>query len=197
MQQIVDFIRELDKLKSVTRKNRPLGLERLENSAEHSWQVAVLALSLTEYAEPGVDINRVVRMLLVHDVGEIDTGDKIIFAETGWEEHKEAELIAAKRIFGLLPEPQRSQFLELWREFEDGKTTDARFANSIDRAIPPLLNLANNGQSWVENGIPHERVIARIGPPIKAGCPALWDYIKTELDKAQQAGWFGTLASGT
>jgi len=193
MHQIAEFILELDKLKGVTRKNRPLGLDRFENSAEHSWQIALLALSLAPYAESGVDINRVVAMLLVHDVGEIDTGDTIVYAVGGWEERKAAELAAVTRIFGLVPEPQRSQFLELWQEFEKGETPEARFANAADRAMPALLNLANNGQSWRENGISHERVVERIGPPIQDGCPALWQYLKERLEEERRRGWFGAL----
>lgn len=193
MHQIAEFILELDKLKGVTRKNRPLGLDRYENSAEHSWQIALLALSLAPYAESGVDINRVVAMLLVHDVGEIDTGDTIVYAVGGWEERKAAELAAVIRIFGLVPEPQRSQFLELWLEFEKGETPEARFANAADRAMPALLNLANNGQSWRENGISHERVVERIGPPIQEGCPALWQYLKERLEEERRRGWFGAL----
>lgn len=194
MQQIAEFIVELDKLKGVTRKNRPLGLDRYENSAEHSWQIALLVLTLSQYAESGVDINRVVTMLLVHDVGEIDTGDTIVFATDGWEDRKAAELAAVTRIFGLAPEPQRSMFLELWLEFEKGETPEARFANAADRAMPCLLNLANNGQSWRENGISHERVVDRIGPPIKAGCPALWQYLEARLEEERQKGWFGEMA---
>jgi putative hydrolases of HD superfamily len=189
--QIVSFILELDKLKGVTRKNRPLGLERYENSAEHSWQIAMLAFSLERYAQAPVDINRVVAMLLVHDVGEIDTGDTIVFAVDGWEERKAAELAAVRRIFGMLPEPQGSRFVELWQEFEAAQTPEAVFANAVDRAIPPLMNLANNGQSWRENGIGYERVIGRIGPPIQAGCPALWEYLAERLKEEREKGWFG------
>lgn len=189
--QIVSFILELDKLKGVTRKNRPLGLERYENSAEHSWQIAMLAFSLERYAQAPVDINRVVAMLLVHDVGEIDTGDTIVFAVDGWEERKAAELAAVRRIFGMLPQAQGSRFVELWQEFEAAQTPEAVFANAVDRAIPPLMNLANNGQSWRENGIGYERVIGRIGPPIQAGCPALWDYLAERLEEEKEKGWFG------
>jgi putative hydrolases of HD superfamily len=192
MQQIVDFILELDKLKGVTRKNRPLGLDRFENSAEHSWQIALLASSLAPYAETAIDINRVIAMLLVHDVGEIDTGDTIVYAVEGWEERKKAELAAVTRIFGILNEPQRSNFMGLWLEFETAETAEARFAHAADRAMPALLNLANNGQSWRENGISHERVVQRIGPPIRAGCPALWDYLAARLEEERQKGWFGT-----
>lgn len=191
MQRIVDFILELDKLKAVTRKVRPLGLDRYENPAEHSWQIALLALSLGEFAAPGIDMSRVVAMLLVHDVGEIDTGDVIAFAEHDWQAHKAAELAAVTRIFGLLPEPQRDHLLGLWREFDDERTPESRFANAADRAMPVLLNLANEGQSWRENGISHERVVRRIRPQIEAGCPMLWRYLEARLDEAGERGWFG------
>jgi putative hydrolases of HD superfamily len=192
MQQIVDFILEIDRLKGVTRKNRPVGLDRYENSAEHSWQIALLALSLAPYAGAAIDMNRVVGMLLVHDIGEIDTGDTIVYAVGGWEERKAAELAAVTRIFGMLAEPQGSQFLELWLEFENAQTPEALFANAADRAIPALLNLAQNGQSWRENDISYQRVIERIGPPIKTGCPPLWEYLQSRLEAEQQGGWFGT-----
>ena len=192
MQQIVDFILELDKLKGVTRKTRPLGLDRYENSAEHSWQIAVLAASMSNYAAEPVDLNRVIRMLLVHDIGEIDTGDTIAYAVGGWPERKAAELAAVQRIFGMLPDPLRDEYLALWNEFEDGTTAESRFANAADRAMPVLLNLANNGQSWRENGITHERVVTRVAAQIRAGSPALWEYLDVRLADAQRAGWFGT-----
>ena len=191
MQQIVDFILELDKLKGVTRKTRPIGLERYENSAEHSWQIALLAASMAPFAPEPVDLDRVVCMLLVHDIGEIDTGDTIFYAEDGWEDRKTAERAAVTRIFGLLPEPQRTKFLSLWQEFEDERTPEARFAHAADRAMPVLLNLANNGQSWRENGITHERVVARVSPQIRTGCPALWAWIEERLDQERRNGWFG------
>lgn len=194
MQQIVDFILELDKLKGVPRKTRPLGQERYENPAEHSWQIALLAAAMAQYATEPVDIDRVIIMLLVHDVGEIDTGDTMAFVEGGWEERKAAERAAAMRIFGLLPEPQRNRFLALWDEFEQGVTPESRFANAADRAMPVLLNLANNGQSWRENGITHERVVKRVEWQVKAGCPALWDYLEARLEDERRQGWFGTAA---
>ncbi|WP_394830498.1 HD domain-containing protein [Pendulispora rubella] len=191
MQSIVNFVLELDKLKTVTRKTRPLGLDRYENSAEHSWQIAMLAASLAPYAETPLNIDRVIRMLLVHDIGEIDTGDTLVYAEGGWEERKAAELAGAKRIFGLLPGPQGEAFLELWQEFERGETPEARFAHAADRAMPVLLNLANEGQSWRENGISHARVVGRIATPIREGCPALWEYLEIRLEEARQKGLFG------
>lgn len=191
MQQIVDFILELDKLKGVTRKTRPLGLDRYENSAEHSWQIALLAASLAPYAESAIDVNRVIGMLLVHDIGEIDTGDTIVYTEEGWEERKAAELAAVTRIFAMLPEPQGASFMAFWQEFENAETPEARFAHAADRAMPVLLNLANAGQSWRENGISHERVVRRLAAPIRAGCPALWDYLEARLEDERRKGWFG------
>lgn len=191
MQQIIDFILELDKLKGVTRKTRPLGLARYENAAEHSWQIALLAISLAPHAEPGIELHRVIGMLLVHDIGEIDTGDTMAFVEGGWDERKAAERAAVARIFGILPEPQRAALLALWHEFDEERTPEARFANAVDRAMPVLLNLANEGQSWRENGISHERVVRRIAPQIRAGCPALWDYLEARLEEARRQGWFG------
>ena len=191
MQQIIEFILELEKLKGVTRKTRPLGLDRYENSAEHSWQLALLAISLERFATSPVDMNRIVRMLLIHDIGEIDIGDTIFFAEGGWEERKAAELNAVKRIFGLLPEEQSADFFALWQEFERAKTPEALFAHAVDRAMPVLLNLANQGQSWCENGISYERAVRRIDPPIKAGCPALWEYLEVRLQEAREKGFFG------
>lgn len=191
MQEVVDFILELDKLKGVTRKTRPLGLDRFENSAEHSWQIAMFAMALARYADAPINLNRVIRMLLVHDVGEIDTGDTMVFVEGGWEERKAAELLAAKRILGMLPQPLSAELVALWQEFELGETDDARFAGAVDRAMPALLNLNNNGQSWREHGISYERVVKRIGPQIQAGCPALWSYMESRLQAANEAGWFG------
>ena len=197
IQSVVDFVLEIEKLKGVTRKTRPLGLERYENSAEHSWQIALLARALECHAESPVDIDRVIRMLLVHDIGEIDTGDTMVYAEGGWEERKAAELAAVKRIFGMLPGNTGAEFLELWHEFEKAETREARFANAMDRAMPVLINMANNGQSWKENGISHERVVRRIGPPIRAGCPALWHYIEARLKEAEAKGLFGAAESVT
>jgi putative hydrolase of HD superfamily len=191
MQGIIRFILEVDKLKSVSRKVRPVGLDRYENSAEHSWQLGLFATTLAPYAEARTDINRVVRMLLVHDIGEIDTGDTFVFVEGGWEERKAAELTAVKRIFGLLAEDQAAELVELWEEFEHSQTAESRFANAVDRAMPVLLNLANGGGSWVENGLSYERVKGRVGPQIEEGCPALWEYIEAQLEDAHAKGWFG------
>ncbi|MCB1994468.1 MAG: HD domain-containing protein, partial [Rhodoferax sp.] len=112
-------------------------------------------------------------------------------ATEGWAERKAAEEAAIQRIFGRLPAGRGDALRSLWLEFEAAETAAARFAHALDRAMPALLNLANAGQSWRENGISHARVVARIGPPIRDGCPALWDYLAPRLDEAQAKGWFG------
>ena len=191
MQQIIDFILELDKLKAVTRKVRPLGIhDRYENSAEHSWQLALFASSLAPYAPSSININHVISMLLVHDIGEIDAGDTMVFVEGGWDHRKAAELACVTRIFGLLPSTQGAAYLALWQEFEDAQTPESRFAHSVDRAMPVLLNLNNKGQSWRENNITYDRVIRRVAPEVKAGCPALWDYLAPLLEEARDKGYF-------
>lgn len=191
MHEIICFILEVDKLKNVSRKVRPVGLDRYENSAEHSWQLGLFATSLAPYADPNTNIDHLIRMLLVHDIGEIDTGDTFVFVQGGWDQRKAAELIAVKRIFGLLPQNQAAAFLELWEEFELSQTPEARFAKSVDPAMPVLLNLANHGGSWLENGVSYERVVGRVGPQIQEGCPALWDYIEQQLEDTHKDGWFG------
>ncbi|WP_263382885.1 HD domain-containing protein [Granulicella arctica] len=192
MQATIDFILELDKLKGVTRKVRPLGLERYENSAEHSWQLALMAISLVRFAESPVDVNRVIRMVLVHDIGEIDAGDTLVYVQDGWEERKARELAGVQRVFGLLPAGVGAECLALWQEFEDAETAEAKFAHALDRSMPILLNLSNNGQSWRENNINHAQVVKRNGPPIKAGCPALWVYLEARLEDAKPLGLFGS-----
>jgi putative hydrolases of HD superfamily len=191
VQQIVEFILELEKLKGVTRKVRPLGLDRYENSAEHSWSLALLATALAKFAAEPVDLDRVIRMLLVHDIGEIETGDTMAFVEGGWKERKAGELACVSRIFGSLPEGQGADFVDLWKEFEAGETPESKFANAVDRAMPVLQNLNNSGQSWRENGISYERVVKRVRDQIETGCPALWKYLEVQLEAARGKGLFG------
>lgn len=190
MQEIIDFIREVDRLKGIERKTKPLGLERYENSAEHSWQLAVMVLSLSRYSAVPIDELRTIKMLLLHDIGEIDTGDTIVYATAIREEKKKEECAAVERICGMLPKELGAEFLALWLEFEAAETPEAKFAHAMDRTVPIILNLANNGQSWRENGIRYEQVIQRNGPAAESGCPALWAYLKEKLDEAQRNGWF-------
>ena len=195
MQAIIDFIRELDKLKGVERKTKPLGLARFENSAEHSWQLAVLALTLSRFAAGEVDVLRVIKMLLLHDIGEIDAGDTFVYATELRQQRKTAEQQAVQRICAILPGELNREFLSLWEEFEAAETAEAKFAHAMDRSIPIILNLANEGQSWRENGIRYEQVIERNGPAVETGCPALWGYLKAKLDEAQSGGWFNTASA--
>jgi putative hydrolase of HD superfamily len=134
-------------------------------------------------------------MLLVHDLGEIDAGDKFVFAHEGWEERKAAELKALERICGLTPWKTRNVLVGLWKEFDAGESDEARFAKAIDRSMPVLLNLNNNGGSWVENGVSYERVVKRVQPEIEQGCPELWEYLKPQLEAGRRKGFFGASES--
>jgi putative hydrolases of HD superfamily len=187
---IIRFVLEIDKLKGVLRKVKPTGEDRYENTAEHSWQIALFALSLAQVVEISVDVNRVIAMLLVHDLGEIDAGDKFVFAQDGWEDRKVAELRAVERICDIAPLKVASWLIKLWKEFDGGGTSEARFAKAIDRCMPVLLNLSNQGGSWLENGVTYERVVGRVGPEIENGCPELWTYMKAKLEEARRKGFF-------
>jgi putative hydrolases of HD superfamily len=191
----VQFVLEVDKLKGVLRKVRPIWEERYENTAEHSWQIALFAMSMARNLELEVNVTRVVAMLLVHDLGEIDAGDKFVFAQDGWQERKDAELKCLERICGLAPKKTGEFLLGLWKEFDAGESDEARFAKAIDRSMPVLLNLARKGGSWIENGVRYERVVERVGPEIENGCPELWEYLKPQLEAGRRSGFFATSAS--
>ncbi|MDR0217625.1 MAG: HD domain-containing protein [Enterobacteriaceae bacterium] len=184
---VISFIMELDKLKYVHRKTKILNNQRHENSAEHSWHFALAAISFAPYVKD-VDINRVVQMALIHDIVEIDAGDVIAFDLAGREAIHAQEVKAANRIFGLLPESQRDYFLALWHEYEDGATPEARFAKILDRVMPVFMNLHNNGQSWVENGIRFEQVFNLLHF-ISESYPELWIYLLPQLEVAREKGW--------
>ncbi len=168
------FLAELDKLKSVVRQSPLINRERRENSAEHSWHLALFALTLAEYAD-GVDALRVLKMLLVHDIVEIDAGDIPLHSTKRNQEHvTHAEGRAAKRIFGLLPPDQRDEVLSLWLEFEARETPNAQFAKALDRFQPLYLNTLTRGGTWTEHGLTELQVNERYGPLIERGSPALW-----------------------
>lgn len=168
------FLKEIDQLKSIVRQSPLLDGSRRENSAEHSWHLAIYALLLHEYAVGPVDTNRVIRMLLLHDIVEIDVGDMPIHGGHAQEEQTKREHKAALRLFGLLPQPQGAELLALWQEFEDAETEDARFAKALDRFQPLLVNVVAGGGTWTENGVSLEQVMSRYGPAIERGAPALW-----------------------
>ncbi|MGI3171472.1 HD domain-containing protein [Pseudooceanicola sp. C21-150M6] len=177
------FLTESDRLKSITRATTLCDASRHENSAEHSWHLALYALTLSEYAPQGVSIDRVIRMLLLHDLVEIDAGDAPIYAQT--EESKadmeRAEQAAADRIFGLLPDDQMAALRDLWQEFEAAETPDAIFAKSLDRFQPPNQNLAAGGGSWTDYNVTFDKLDARVGQPIRRGAPALWSWIVPKI----------------
>lgn len=174
LEKQLNFLREIDRLKTVVRQSPLLDKSRKENSAEHSWHLAMYALLLSEYACGPVDSNRVMQMLLVHDIVEIDVGDFPIHGGSSAEVQAEQEANAAVRLFGLLPQPQGNQLLALWQEFERGETEDAKFAKALDRFQPLLINIYTGGGTWTENGVSSEQVFSRYGPVIQRGAPQLW-----------------------
>ncbi|MBA6224177.1 HD domain-containing protein [Colwellia sp. MB02u-18] len=190
LKQQLDFILELDRLKAVYRKvmvksdkNRP------ENSAEHSWHIAMMAQTLHVYAAEPVNVARVTSMLLIHDIVEIDAGDTFAFAAQVELDAQEAkELAAAKRIFGLLPEQQCSEMLNLWLEFEAAETTDAKFAKAMDRVLPLLQNMKNDGGSWAKHNVSRSEVIAR-NNLLDGLAPKLWTYVAEQIEFAVEKGW--------
>lgn len=176
------FLNEADRLKSVLRATTLVDGSRVENSGEHSWHLALYALVLADQAAPGVDINRVIRMLLIHDLVEIDVGDVPIHSANGLA-HGSAETMAAEqraadRIFGLLPEDLCKDLRALWEEFEAAQTRDAVFAKSLDRVQPVMANLMSGGGTWNTYHVTAEQLESRVGAKFARGAPALWDWVK-------------------
>ncbi|MEM7067238.1 MAG: HD domain-containing protein [Pseudomonadota bacterium] len=181
-QKLIDFILECEKLKGVLRKNKPVGLDRYENSAEHSWQTTLTALVLLQ-SRPELDALKVLKMLLIHDVVEIDAGDIQVYDDVARKANEVHERAAAKRIFGLLPDKIGSDLHELWTEFEAAETPEAKFAKAADRINPTLQNLKQEGQSWVENGIRREQVLEK-NRNIADASATLWVTVKERIKKA-------------
>lgn len=172
--QQLEFIAEIDRLKHILRQTWLLDGSRRENDAEHSWHIAVMAVLLAEHAETPVDPARVVKMLLIHDVVEIDAGDTFIYDTAGHADKDEREQRAAERIFGLLPADQAAELRALWDEFEARDSADARYAAAIDRLQPLMHNYRTQGKAWQAHGVTADRVIAMNQPRISAASPALW-----------------------
>ncbi len=175
MQQQFDFLLELDKEKMIGRQTYLSDGNRLENDAEHAWHMAVMALVLQEYANESIDLLRVISMILIHDVVEIDAGDTYAYDEAGKRTQEAREQAAAERIFSLLPEDQRSKFKELWEEFEARETPEAKFARTMDNAQPLMLNHATEGKSWVEHGVALSQVLNRNARSAE-GSQEIWEY---------------------
>ena len=184
------FLNEADRLKHVLRATTLVDGSRPENSGEHSWHLALYALILAEQAGPGVSIDRVIRMLLLHDLVEIDVGDVPIHSQNGTAhgstETQAAEAKAADRIFGLLPNDLASDLRALWEEFEAAESPDARFAKSLDRVQPVMANLMSGGGTWKTYDVTFDQLESRVGTKIAKGAPGLWDWVR---EKARS--WFG------
>lgn len=187
----IEFILEIDKMKNLYRQTYVLHEDRKENDAEHSWHLAIMAFMLSEYSNQSVDVLKVIKMVLMHDIVEIDAGDTYCYDEKGYTTKAEREESAAQRIFGLLPEDQRNEYYQLWREFEDSETSEARFAAVLDRLQPLMLNYTKKGISWQEHGIYKEQVLNRNKDyfPQSDEIAELITYI---IDDAADKGWLKT-----
>jgi putative hydrolase of HD superfamily len=189
LEQQMAFIVEIDKLKRVDRQTLIVDGTRPENSAEHSWHIALMALLMVEHIDQRSDIDllKVVKMLLVHDIIEIDAGD--VFAYDEDEEREEREKKAGRRIFGLLPQDQAEELYQLWREFEERQTPEAHYAASLDRLLPLVQNYLTGGYTWVKYHIPEEKVRKRNQVIIESS-RNLWEYAQTIIDQAKEKGYF-------
>jgi putative hydrolase of HD superfamily len=190
LEKEIEFILAVDALKNVNRRNFNLDDARRENTAEHSWQVVVFAQILYPHArnKEKIDLGKVLKMLSIHDIVEIDAGDTFFYDEKANEDKFERELASAKRIFGILSEPLRSEFMDLWLEFEAGETEDAIFANAVDRMIPFTLNCHNNGTSWTEAEVTLERVSQLLRGKIEQASEKMAHSFDVLLQKAFEEG---------
>jgi putative hydrolase of HD superfamily len=184
----IQFILEVDKLKTILRRTYLINADRVENTAEHSWHLAIGAILLAEHANEPVNITRVLKMVLVHDIVEIDAGDTYFYDEAAEVDKSTREQRAADRLFGILPADQGEELRALWEEFELGETPEARFALALDRFMPQLHNYYTEGRSWNEHGITADRVLER-NASIANGSGKLWDCARSLLDDAVERGF--------
>lgn len=182
LEKQIAFIIEIDKVKNIFRQTYLADKNRKENDAEHSWHIALMAILLQEYAEETVDVLRVMTMVLIHDLVEIDAGDTYAYDEVGAATKRERELQAAGRIFGILPEDQGNYFRELWDEFEAYETADAKYAHLLDNFQPLLLNHASGGISWVEHEVKKSQIYKR-NDRIAETSKVIWEYMKSVVDE--------------
>jgi putative hydrolases of HD superfamily len=185
--QQINFIKEIDKIKYIQRKTKLFNSDRHENDAEHSWHLAMMAIVLAEHSNTHIDVLKVLKMLLIHDIVEIDTGDVFLHDTSKNHSNTEEETIAAKRIFGMLPTEQAEEFISIWEEFEAGETNEAKFAKSMDRFEPLLQNASNKGGTWAEYNVDYQRVFDT-AHKIKKGSVTIWDYTEDLLDKSVEEG---------
>jgi putative hydrolase of HD superfamily len=183
----VAFLVEADKLKTILRRTPLADASRLENSAEHSWHLSLAAMVLAEYAPPGVNVGRVLELVTVHDLVEVDAGDTFAYDPEHALTKSDREQVAADRIFGLLPSEQGARVRALWEEFEEHETPEARFANALDRVQALMLNYRSGGGSWTVHGVKRSQVLARMAP-VEAALPAMWPYVLDVIGRACAAG---------
>ncbi len=182
LERQIAFIVEIDKVKHIFRQTYLANGERKENDAEHSWHIALMAILLKEYAEEEVDVLKVMTMVLLHDLVEIDAGDTYAYDTEGATTKRERELKAAERIFGILPEDQGTYFRALWDEFEAYESADAKYAHLLDNFQPLLLNHASGGISWVEHEVKKAQIYKR-NEKIEETSRVIWDYMKQVIDE--------------
>ena len=188
LEQQLTFILEIDKLKTVLRQTLLTDMSRRENTAEHSWHLAVMGMLLTEYAIEPVDVLRAIKMVLVHDIVEIDAGDTFAYDTAGYTDKDDREQRAADRIFGLLPEEQGREFRELWAEFEARQTAESKYANALDRLQPLLHNWKTEGGTWRIHNVTKPAVLRRM-EPVKIGMPEVYVVVKKIIEDACRVGW--------
>lgn len=175
-----DFIREIDKEKFITRQTFLSDAKRRENDAEHAWHMAIMTLLLSEYANEEIDVLRVISMLLIHDLVEIDAGDTYAYDEEGKQTQRVREVKAADRIYGILPEDQGKKLRELWEEFEEAQTPEAKFAHVMDNVQPAMLNAHTEGKDWIAKGVRLSQILERNAHTAE-GSQKLWDYAYTNF----------------
>lgn len=185
--QQVAFIKEIDKLKYIQRKTKLFNSDRNENDAEHSWHLALMTLVLAEHANKPIDVLKVLKMVLIHDIVEIDAGDTFIYDTLKNHINTEQEAIAAQRIFGLLPKELAEEFIAIWQEFEDGITDEAKFAKAMDRFEPLLQNTSNNGGTWKEFDVRYQKVYDK-KKAIKDGSEVIWEYAENLINESIEKG---------
>ena len=187
----IQFIMELDKIKKIGRQTYLSDASRKENDAEHSWHLALMAFVLADYSNEPIDVLKTMKMVLLHDVIEIDAGDTYAYDTEANKTKRERELKAADRIFGLLPEAQKSEYRGLWDEFEAMETPESKFANMLDKVQPLLLNDASGGKSWAEHGVQISQVLKR-DERVHEGSEEIWAYAKSILEENVKKGRLGS-----
>ncbi|MGC5323895.1 HD domain-containing protein [Brevibacillus sp. SYSU BS000544] len=186
--QQIQFLTEVDKLKSVYRQSFLINKSRNENDAEHSWHLAMMAMILREHANEEVDVTHVMKLVLIHDIIEIDAGDTFAYDEKGYQDKEEREKAAADRIFSILPEDQTREIRQLWDEFEERATPEAKFAHSIDRLSPLIQNYYTEGATWRKHQVTRDMVIKRCGV-IADGSKALWEFVEDLIRHSVEKGY--------